>query len=154
MWHSRPTSCLPHPNPNIPTLCPRPGTLGLGSSSPPTLTLLAPRTEDHAALRLHVQPCPPPVTSSNQLQLAAGRGPAHPYLIGAAVAAGLVSFHCRNEDLRLVKIPPGFQLLQAVQFCIRRPLAANGHRPPQGHEGAGQGLEGGLGQGTWKRSKS
>ena len=145
---------MPHPNPNIPTLCPRPGTLGLGSSSPATLTLLAPRTEDHAALRLHVQPRPPPVTSSNQLQLAAGRGPAHPYLIGAAVAAGLVSFHRRDEDLRLVKIPPGFQLLQAVQFCIRRSLAANGHRPAQGHEGAGQGLEGGLGQGTWKRSKS
>ena len=145
---------LAPPYPNIPIPCPRPRTLGLGSSSPPTLTLLAPGTEDHGALSLTAQPRPPPVTSSNQLQLAAGRGPVHPYLIGTAVAAGLASFHRRDEDLRLVKIPPGFQLLQAVQVCTRRPLAANGHRPPQGHEGAGQGLEGGLGQGTWKRSRS
>ena len=97
---------------------------------------------------------PPSFTGGNELQLVAGQGPEASVLVGAAVASSQTSLHGRDEEDCLILVPAGTQLLQAVQVHARRSLAPEGHWLLQRHQGAGQSLEGGLGERSWKRSRA
>lgn len=142
--------------PHWPHPIPTPGAIVFTITIISIFTLFQPKTEDHIALRPHVQlhPTPScPVTSSHQLQLVTGERPAGPVLVEATVASSETFLHGRDMEDSLVAILPRFQFLQAVQVHARGPLATDGHWILQGHKRAGLGLEGGLGERAWKGSR-